>query len=116
MLVTYAQETTPVIDSFFYALNAKIINPLIEIAFFVAFLVFMWGVFQFIRGAGDPTKRKEGKDHMMWGILGFVIMFGVYAIINILARTFGFPGVTVNNKEQRIEIPKSGMQVPRTGN
>lgn len=91
------------VDTFLFKVNKVIINPAIEFLFIIAFVIFLWGVMEFIRGADNKDKRAEGKQHMMWGIIGFVIMFGVYGIINILVNTFGFNGVTVNNDEQKVQ-------------
>ena len=95
------------IDDFLSKVNAKIINPAIEFAFIVAFVVFLFGVMEFIRGASNEEKRKKGKDHMLWGIVGFVIMLGVWGIINILVNTFGIKGATFNQKEQKFTPPDS---------
>ena len=100
-LVAYA--TT--FDELLGRINAKIINPAIEFAFIVAFVVFIFGVLEFIRGANNEEKRKKGREHIMYGILGFLIMFGVWGIINILVNTFGIKGATINQKEQRFDPP-----------
>jgi ethanolamine transporter EutH len=93
------------VDQLLFKLNAKIINPLIELSFIIALVVFLWGVFQLIRGANNEEARSKGKEHMLWGFVGFIIMFGVFGIINILTRTFGITGTTINNKEQKFEAP-----------
>lgn len=93
------------VDDLLFKLNAKIINPLIEIAFIIALVVFLWGVSEYIRGATNEEKRKKGRDHMLWGIVGFVIMFGVFGIITILTRTFGIKGATINNEQQTFTPP-----------
>lgn len=93
------------IDAFLGKVNARLINPLIEFAFIVALVVFLFGVMEFIRGASNEEKRGKGKDHMMWGIVGFLIMFGVWGIINILVNTFGIRGGTFNQKEQKFDPP-----------
>lgn len=92
-------------DDVLHKINLYIINPAIEFAFIIATVVFLWGVFEFIRGGDDKVKRQEGKDHMLWGIVGFVIMFGVYGILNILANTIGVSGLTVNQKQQTFTPP-----------
>ena len=51
-----------------------ILNPLIQLMFFIAFIVFAWGVLNMIANAADQAKRSEGKKHMMWGIAGMLIM------------------------------------------
>lgn len=95
------------IDEFLGKLNAKVINPAIEFAFIIALVVFLFGVMEFIRGASSEEKRKQGKQHIMWGIVGFLIMFGVWGIITILVNTFGIQGATFNQKEQKFEPPKN---------
>ncbi len=101
-LIAYADS----VDTLLFKLNAKIINPAIEIAFIVAFVIFIWGVSEYIRGANNEQKRKDGRQHMLWGIVGFVIMFGVYGIITLLTRTFGIKGATINNEQQTFDAPK----------
>ena len=103
MLPLVASAAT--LDEFLGKVNAKVINPLIEFAFIVALVVFLWGVFQFIRGANDPKKRLEGKEHILWGLIGFLIMFGVWWIINLLVNTFGIQGANINQEEQRFTPP-----------
>jgi hypothetical protein len=38
--------------------------------------------------AGDPAKRKTGREAIFWGLIGLVIIFGAYGIINIALGTF----------------------------
>lgn len=99
--IAYAET----IDSFIFKLNEKIINPLIELSFIIALVLFLYGVMLFIQGANNKDKRDKGKRHMLWGIVGFLIMFGVFSIITILTQTFGISGVTVNQKEQKFNPP-----------
>lgn len=91
-------------DQIVFDINRTILNPLIQFAFIIAFVVFIWGVFQFIRNANSPEGRKKGQDHMIWGIVGLVIMIGVYGIINIITRTFGI-NASFTNDEQKITPP-----------
>lgn len=100
-MIAYADK----FDDVLYKVNINLINPAIEFAFIIATVIFLWGVFQFIMGAADKDKRQEGKDHILWGIVGFLIMFGVYGIINILSNTLGVSGLTVNPKEQTFTPP-----------
>ncbi len=87
-------------DEFLGKVIAKIVNPLIEFSFIVGLVVFLFGLMEFIRGANNEEKRSKGKQHMLWGIIGFVIMFGVFGIITFLTNTFGIKGVKINNDEQ----------------
>jgi hypothetical protein len=76
-------------EQFFDAVKHNIVNPIITLLSLAAFVVFVWGVVDFIRNADDPEKRADGQQHMIWGIVGLVIIFGTTAIINILKATFG---------------------------
>lgn len=101
-------------DAVLFKINANIVNPAIEFAFIIAFVVFLWGVLQFMFNASDAAKRQEGKDHIIWGIVGFVIMFGVYGIITIVTNTIGVTGLTLNQKEQSFTPPDiQPVKVPK---
>ncbi len=83
-----------VLNTFLGKVVTQIVNPLILLLAAVAFVVFLWGVFEFIRQAGDETKRKEGRQAILWGLIGLVIIFGAYGIINVALGTFNLPPVT----------------------
>lgn len=73
---------------FLAKLNDAILYPIIALLMGVALLVFLWGCFQFIRNADNSSARSEGRQNIMWGIIGMVIMVSAYAILNIAAGTF----------------------------
>src|SRR4051812_731630 len=68
----------------------SIINTvLVPLIFALAFIVFLWGVFQyFIAGAADEEKREGGKSLMIYGLIGFFVMVSVWGIVNLLLGTF----------------------------
>ncbi len=68
-----------------------IILPLLTGLFVLTMLVFIWGVVGIIRKADDPTARKEGQNHILWGAIGMLIMVSVYGIIRLVANTLGVP-------------------------
>lgn len=82
-----------VLEKFLGKVVTQIINPIILLLAATAFVVFLWGVFEFIWHAGDEAKRKEGKDAILWGLVGLVIIFGAYGIINIVLGTFSLPPI-----------------------
>lgn len=84
-----------VLDQFLQKVVTQIVNPLILLMTAVAFLVFIWGAFQFVYHAADDKKREEGRHAFMWGLIGFVIIFGAYGIINVAMKTFN---LTPNGK------------------
>ncbi len=78
----------------FLLLLVNIINTiLVPLIFALAFIVFIWGVFNyFVYGAANQEKRDEGKKFVMWGIIGFFVMLSIWGIINVLGDTFGISG------------------------
>ena len=76
-------------QQFLAKIQAQILTPLVTLLALAAFVLFVWGVVQFIAGAEDEEKRKTGQQHMIWGIIGLVIMFGANAIIMLIKQTVG---------------------------
>lgn len=76
-------------DRFIDIVTREIINPIITLLALAAFVVFVWGIVDFIRGAGNEERRELGKRHMVWGIVGLVIIFGARGIITFIASLFG---------------------------
>ncbi|HVW83004.1 MAG TPA: hypothetical protein VHC68_03645 [Candidatus Paceibacterota bacterium] len=57
----------------------------------LAFIVFLWGVVNyFFLNGGNEDKRVEGRQFMIWGILGMVLLFGVWGVVNLIVATLGF--------------------------
>ncbi len=70
----------------------------VPLLFAVAFIVFIFGIFQyFIMGSHDEDKRATGKTLMLYGIIGFFVMVSVWGLVGILTGTFQFG----NNQQLR---------------
>lgn len=76
-------------NSLIAKLNKVIIFPLMTLMIAVALLFFFWGVFQYILGGADDTAREKGRQHILYGIIGFVVMVSAYAILKIAGMTIG---------------------------
>lgn len=76
---------------FLHRVNAVILNPLILLAFSLAFLYFIYGIVKFLNMDAGDKSRKEAQDAILYGIIGMVIMFSVYGIIKFVLATFGIP-------------------------
>ena len=83
----------PALNAFLGRVTVQIVNPIILLLAGVAFVTVLWGVFEFVLHAGDETKRQEGRSAIMWGLIGLVIIFGAYGIINVVLTTFGVPAI-----------------------
>ena len=78
-----------------------IINPAILLIFTAGFLLFLWGLVVFIFKLEEGGDHKEGKNHMLYGLIGMLVMVSVGGIIAILSNTF----------DLRVD-PKSGTYNP----
>lgn len=65
-----------------------IVNPALLVLFAAGFLVFVFGLVEFLITLNRGGESNEGKQHMMWGIVGMLIMVSVYGIIALLNNTF----------------------------
>lgn len=69
--------------------NNAVLFPLIALMSAVAFLVFLYGCFEYVRNANNDGAREEGQRHMLYGIIGLLVMLSAYAILEIALATFG---------------------------
>ena len=86
-MIAYA-AASDVARGFLARFNEVILYPLITLMMGIALVIFLYGCFEFIANAGVPAKREEGKKHILWGVVGMVVMVSAYAILNIAAGTF----------------------------
>ena len=83
-----------------------ILNPAIGVVFALGLFLFVWGLVQFLRALSMGGKTDEGKQHMLYGIIGMFIMVSVYGIISLLSNTFGLginPRGTYNPDMTRLD-------------
>jgi len=80
-------------SNFVDKVNDIILFPIIYLLSGVAFLVFAYGCAEYVLGSGNETARAEGKKHIMYGIIGFVVMASAFGILSIAAGTFGLEQV-----------------------
>ncbi len=79
------------IVGFLQKVDKFILNPLILLAFSLAFVYFFYGIVKFLSIDAADKSRKEARDAIMWGIVGMIIMFSVYGLIRFVLATFGVP-------------------------
>lgn len=77
----------------FKALVYDMIVPIIDQAimpllYALAFIAFLIGIVRYFFFGGEEA-REKGKQLMVWGIVGFVVIFSVWGIVRLLLTTFG---------------------------
>ena len=68
--------------------NQFVLGPIMQLLFALAFIYFLYGVLVYFINPLDTEKRAEGRQHVMWGLIGLFIMFSVYGIIRLVLGTF----------------------------
>lgn len=65
-------------------LSYLVFELFLPLMFTVAFVVFIWGSFQyFIAGAHDEEAREKGKSVMFYGLLMFALMVIIWAVLRL---------------------------------
>jgi len=84
------------IETFLNKVIAVILNPIIELLIGLAFVYFVYGIVKFLSASGEDKggKRIEARNSMLWGIVGMVIMFSVFGLINFVLKTFGTSNIS----------------------
>lgn len=93
-MTVYAQTfqkvaNNPIVAPIINKIFDVIVIPAVEILFLIAIFIFIWGVFKLISNAGDSGAREEGKNTIIWSVVGMFIMVSVYGIIRLIAFTLG---------------------------
>lgn len=57
-----------------------------------AFVMFVYGGFTLILSMGSSEKVKKGKDIMVAAVIGLIIAFSAYILINFILDAFGVGG------------------------
>ncbi len=70
-------------------LQEYVLVPAEKIIFAAGMFLFIYGLVEFLWNVDEGSAQQEGKQHMLWGIIGVFIMVSVVGIINIIENTFG---------------------------
>ncbi|OIO33277.1 MAG: hypothetical protein COZ49_04260 [Candidatus Yonathbacteria bacterium CG_4_10_14_3_um_filter_47_65] len=72
---------------------SSILDPLVPLIIGLALVYFLWGVSKYILHGDDEKKREEGRQMMVYGIIGLFVMVSVWGLVNILVGTFGLSNI-----------------------
>lgn len=88
--IAYAEELQDTVGSFMDRVYDVIINPAIVFFFALALVMFLIGMLQFlVYRQSNNEKSQEGRQHMLWGIIGMFIMIAVFGIMRLIINTLG---------------------------
>ncbi|PIR80253.1 MAG: hypothetical protein COU25_01075 [Candidatus Levybacteria bacterium CG10_big_fil_rev_8_21_14_0_10_35_13] len=73
----------------------NVVGPLITtifiIAIIVALLYLVWGGFKWLTSGGDKAAVQSAREHIVAAIVGLVIIFLAYFVLNLVLSFFGIP-------------------------
>jgi hypothetical protein len=69
----------------------QILNSILPVLVALGVVYFVWGVVQYFIAGGEEAK-KQGKDRIIYGIIGLAVIVGLWGLVNIVVTTFGLNG------------------------
>ena len=94
------------LDNFLESILNFINGVLIPFIIGIAFLLFVWGMFQyFIAGGANEEAKEKGKSLLIYSILGFVLIIVFWGLINLLAGATGLDGGSFGDNADFNETP-----------
>ncbi|MFZ3011718.1 MAG: pilin [Minisyncoccia bacterium] len=73
----------------------QLLNTIIPILILVGVVYFVWGVVKFMIADGEEAKTK-GKDQIIYGLIGFTVIIGLWGLVNIVVNSLGFGAGQLN--------------------
>lgn len=96
-IISFAAQTPTVVKSCSVNVNnigdiickfGEILNTIIPILLVLGVVYFVWGVVTYVIKS-DEEAKKRGKDRIIYGILGFVIIVSLWGIVSLIVSGFG---------------------------
>jgi len=66
----------------------QILCQIIGMLFILATVVFLWGVVKYVIARGSEDDINEGRQYIIYGLLGLFIMVAMWGIVNAAVLTF----------------------------
>lgn len=66
------------------------LNQIIGLLFVAATVVFLWGVIKYVVAGGDEKKLDEGRNFIIYGLIGLFVMLAMWGIVRaVCSSIFG---------------------------
>ena len=67
----------------------RVVSALLGVIGVVSLVVFVVGAYYYLTAGGNPEKIKQGTTTLVWAIIGIIIAFGSYAILEFILSRIG---------------------------
>ena len=86
---------------------------IIPIIISLGIVYFIWGIVTFVIG-NDEEANTKGRDKIIYGIIGFVVIFAMWGLVGIVIKTFGVDqqGINLASKfiQQNSNLLENGVK------
>ncbi|HEX8947249.1 MAG TPA: hypothetical protein VF829_03495 [Candidatus Paceibacterota bacterium] len=82
------------IDSYKTKFLSAVNTIVLPILLSIAFIVFVRGVYTYFFSESDSAKRSEGAKFVLYAVIGFVLLFSVWGLVNLVWSVIGLGGVS----------------------
>lgn len=76
----------------------NILDIVIPIIIVLGVVYFIWGVVKYVI-SDDEEAKKAGKNRMIYGIIGLVVIVAMWGLVNMVTRTFGIGSGSINSSQ-----------------
>ncbi len=67
----------------------NIIKAVLALVGALALGMFIYGGFTWLTSGGSPDRIKKGRDILVWAVIGLIVIFASYTLVDFLLRSFG---------------------------
>ena len=71
----------------------NVLDTLIPVLIVLGIVYFVWGVVQYVMASEEDAKKK-GRNRMIYGIIGLVVIVSMWGLVGIITNTFDLSGTT----------------------
>jgi hypothetical protein len=65
-----------------------LLNLVVPILILLGVVYFVWGVITYVI-SDDEEAKKKGRDRMIFGIIGLVVIVGLWGLVHLVTNSFG---------------------------
>ena len=69
----------------------NILDTIIPVLVVLGVVYFVWGVITYVISS-DEEAKKSGRNRMIYGIIGLVVIVALWGLVGIVTKTFGLTG------------------------
>lgn len=69
-------------------LYLSLVNGAVKVLFMAAAVFFLFGAVKYVWAGDSEEKRKEGRNFILYGLIGLAVMVSVWGIVRLIKNSF----------------------------